>query len=93
MKLFGLFKRKPAKPSIEELVEQARRRPVSEKPAARRAAANPAPDGANPYETHSWKADPIKGLRRVEDSKTARRDRGKGDANNPYNTGVFTKGW
>jgi hypothetical protein len=49
--------------------------------------------GGNPYETQSWEADPEKGLRRVEDSKTARRDRVSAEVSDPYNTGGFRKGW
>ena len=48
---------------------------------------------ANPYDTASWELDLDKGLRRVEDDKTVTRERGKSDANNPYNTGAFRKGW
>ena len=48
---------------------------------------------ANPYDTASWELDQEKGLRRVEDDKTVSRERGKADANNPYNTGAFRKGW
>jgi hypothetical protein len=50
-------------------------------------------DDANPYDTASWELDLDKGLRRIEDDKTVTRDRGKADANNPYNTGAFRKGW
>jgi len=50
-------------------------------------------DQANPYDTASWELDQEKGLRRVEDDKTVTRERGKADANNPYNTGAFRKGW
>jgi len=48
---------------------------------------------ANPYDTSSWELDPDQGLRRVDDDKTVRRDRGKTEADNPYNTGAFRKGW
>ena len=51
-------------------------------------------DDANPYDTASWKLDPEKGLRRVEDDKTVdRKDRVKTTSNNPYDTGTFRKGW
>jgi hypothetical protein len=50
-------------------------------------------DEANPYDTASWELDLEQGLRRVEDDKTVTRDRGKAEANNPYNTGAFRKGW
>lgn len=50
-------------------------------------------DAANPYDTASWSLDPDKGLRRVDDDKTVRRDRGKAEADNPYNTGAFRRGW
>ncbi len=50
-------------------------------------------DEANPYDTASWELDQDKGLRRVEDDKTVSKERGKVEANNPYNTGTFRKGW
>ncbi|RMF98064.1 MAG: hypothetical protein D6727_03765 [Gammaproteobacteria bacterium] len=53
-----------------------------------------AEDNANPYDTASWKMDPDKGWRRVDDDKTVTRDRGKKTSgNNPYDTGTFRKGW
>lgn len=48
---------------------------------------------ANPYDTSSWQLDPEQGLRRVDDDKTVRRDRGHAEPDNPYNTGAFRKGW
>ena len=51
-------------------------------------------DEANPYDTASWSLDPEKGLRRVEDDKTVSRDdRDTPQANNPYDTGTFRRGW
>ena len=51
-------------------------------------------EDANPYETSSWKMDPEKGIRRVEDDKTVDRSgREKNTSNNPYDTGSFRKGW
>jgi hypothetical protein len=51
-------------------------------------------EDANPYETASWKLDPEKGARRVEDAKTVDRSgRAKNTSNNPYDTGTFRKGW
>jgi hypothetical protein len=51
-------------------------------------------DDANPYNTSSWKMDPDKGVRRVEDDKTVdRKGRAKDSSNNPYDTGSFRKGW
>lgn len=51
-------------------------------------------EDANPYNTSSWKLDPEKGLRRVEDDKTVdRKGRAKNTSNNPYDTGTFRKGW
>lgn len=51
-------------------------------------------DDANPYDTSSWKLDPEKGLRRVEDDKTVDRSgREKPSSNNPYDTGSYRKGW
>lgn len=51
-------------------------------------------DEANPYNTSSWKLDPEKGVRRVEDDKTVDRSgRDKPSANNPYDTGSYRKGW
>lgn len=48
----------------------------------------------NPYDTSSWKLDPEKGIRRVEDDKTVDRSgREKNTSNNPYDTGTFRKGW
>ncbi|MDJ0928046.1 MAG: hypothetical protein QNJ73_10405 [Gammaproteobacteria bacterium] len=48
----------------------------------------------NPYDTASWKMDPEKGLRRVDDDKTVTKERGhKTSENNPYDTGTFRKGW
>jgi len=49
--------------------------------------------GGSPYESHSWQADPVKGLRRVDAGKTTRRTRGKKEDADPYNTGGFRKGW
>lgn len=48
---------------------------------------------SNPYDTSSWKLDHEKGLRRVDDDKTVRRDRGRSNPTNPYDTGAFRKGW
>ena len=51
-------------------------------------------DDANPYDTSSWKLDPEKGIRRVEDDKTVdRKGRVKVTSNNPYDTGSYRKGW
>ena len=51
-------------------------------------------DEGNPYETSSWKLDPDKGIRRVEDDKTVdRKGRVKTTSNNPYDTGSYRKGW
>ena len=53
-----------------------------------------AEDDANPYDTASWKLDPEKGIRRVEDDKTVdRKGREKPSSNNPYDTGSYRKGW
>ena len=53
-----------------------------------------AEDDANPYDTASWKLDPDKGIRRVEDDKTVdRKGRVKPSSNNPYDTGSYRKGW
>lgn len=106
MGLFSLFSRKSSKKTARPVARYVSTKPI---PTARRTKQRPDPiyddtgelsiddrkhdDRDNPYDTASWTIDPEKGLRRVDDDKTVNKNRGKGDPNDPYNTGVFRKGW
>ena len=47
----------------------------------------------DPYATSSWEKDPQVGVRRVDDLGAINRKPAGGDKTNPYDTGVFKKGW
>jgi hypothetical protein len=94
MKWLRLFNRDD--PASGQSPAAAPRQPTKPKASTRSGGLTVSEDsaaGGSPYETHSWETDPVKGLRRVEDAKTVRRDRGKKDESDPYNTGGFRKGW
>ncbi len=75
-------------PTIETMLESAGDLELSQ---------DPAEIVDNPYETHSWRLDPGKGARRVDDLSSINRDRAdeqsKKDPDNPYDQGTSRKGW